>query len=186
MQIVALSGSLRRGSYNTALAHALRERAPSDCTVDVTTPAGIPLYDGDVEADSGVPEPVEALKNRVAAAHGLIIVTPEYNQGVPGVLKNTIDWMSRPPDDIGRVFRGKPVALCGTTLGSAGTRSAQYAWLPTLRTLGTRLYSEHSLLLSKAGDRFDADATLVDEDIGERVAQLIAGFAAFARQQAAE
>ncbi len=186
MQIVALSGSLRRGSYNTALAYALREQAPSECTVTVATPAGIPLYDGDVEAESGIPEPVEALKSRVAAAHGLVLVTPEYNQGVPGVLKNTIDWLTRPPDDIGRVFRGKPVALCGTTLGSAGTRSAQYAWLPTLRTLGSRLYGEHTLMLSKAGDRFDANGSLVDADTRQRVEQLIVGFSAFARQQASE
>ncbi len=183
MRIVALSGSLRRGSYNTALARALCAQAPDDCVVDVATPADIPLYDGDREAESGLPEAVEELKGRLAVADGLILVTPEYNQGVPGVLKNTVDWLTRPPDDIGRVFRGKPVALCGTTLGGAGTRSAQYAWLPTLRTLGTRLYSEQTLLLSRAGDLFDADGSLVDDNTRQRVAQLIAGFATFARQQ---
>lgn len=179
MHIIALSGSLRGGSWNTRLAHALAELAPAGCTVEVATPHGIPLYDGDVEAAEGIPEAVAALKDRVAAADGLVLVTPEYNQGVPGVFKNALDWMTRPPKDIARVFRGKPVALCGATPGGAGTRSAQYAWLPTLRTLGTRLYSEHILFLARAGELFDADGHLVDSDTRERAAALVHGFCRF-------
>ncbi|MDZ7748981.1 MAG: rhomboid family intramembrane serine protease [Halofilum sp. (in: g-proteobacteria)] len=181
MQIIVLSGSLRSGSYNTCLAHALAELAPEGCDVEVATPRGVPVYDGDVEADEGIPDAVAALKDRVAAADGLVLVTPEYNQGVPGPFKNAIDWMTRPPKDIARVFRGKPVALCGATPGGAGTRSAQYAWLPTLRTLGTRLYSEHSLLLARAGELFDTDGRLVDQDMRERAAGLIHGLCTFAR-----
>jgi NAD(P)H-dependent FMN reductase len=181
MEIVALSGSLRQGSWNTALAHALAELAPSGTRVHVATPAGIPVYDGDLEAAEGVPAAVEALKDQVAAAHGLVLVTPEYNQGMPGAFKNTIDWMTRPPKDIARVFRGKPVALCGATPGGAGTRSAQYGWLPTLRTLGTRLYSEHILFVSGAADRFDAEGRLVDEDTRKRAGALMEGFCAFVR-----
>lgn len=181
MNILALSGSLRSGSYNTALAHALAEVAPAGCTVEVATPRGIPLYDGDAEAAEGVPAAVDRLKERVAASDGLVLVTPEYNQGIPGVFKNTVDWLTRPPGDIARVFRAKPVALCGATPGGAGTRSAQYAWLPTLRTLGTRLYAEQILFVARAGDLFDADGHLVDADTRERLARLAEGFTAFVR-----
>lgn len=180
MAIIALSGSLRTGSYNTALARALAELAPAGCEVEVATPRGIPLYDGDAEAADGIPEAVAELKERVAASEGLVLVTPEYNQGVPGVMKNAIDWLSRPPSDVGRIFRGRPVALCGATAGGAGTRSAQYAWLPTLRGLGTRVYSEDTLLVSQAGQRFDESGRLVDEDLRDRARRLIEGFHAFA------
>ncbi len=183
MWLLAISGSLRSGSYNTALAHALRDQAPEYCSAEVATPADIPLYDGDREAASGIPDSVEALKERIVAADGLVLVTPEYNQGIPGVFKNTVDWLTRPPSDVSRVFSGRPVALCGATAGGTGTRSAQYAWLPTLRTLGTRLYSEHVLFLSHAGERFNDSGELVDEDVRERVAKFISGFAAFAVYQ---
>lgn len=179
MQVVALSGSLRAGSYNTALARALVELAPSCCDVQVATPAGVPVYDGDLESGEGVPAVVEGLKDQVAAADGLVLVTPEYNQGVPGPFKNTIDWMTRPPKDIARVFRGRPVALCGATPGGNGTRSAQYAWLPTLRALGTRVYSEHTLFVPNAAERFDADGRLVDDGIRERATALMDGFCRF-------
>lgn len=175
-RLIALSGSLRSGSYNTALARALAERAPEGCEVEVVTPAGIPLYDGDLEAKQGVPAEVESLKDRIAAADGLILVTPEYNQGVPGVMKNTVDWLSRPPADIGRVFGDRAVALCGATPGGAGTRSAQYALLPTLRALGTRVWSGKLLLVSGAGKVFDDQGALVDEDIARRAADFMAGF----------
>ncbi|MEX0731993.1 MAG: NADPH-dependent FMN reductase [Aquisalimonadaceae bacterium] len=179
-RLIALSGSLRRQSYNTALARALAELAPEGWAVDVVTPLGIPLYDGDLEADQGVPEVVTELKDRIAAAAGLIIVTPEYNQGVPGVLKNAVDWLSRPPADIPRVFRARPVAICGASPGGGGTRSAQYAWLPTLRALGVRLYSEHTLLVAGAGNVISADGRLQDKDIRDRAQALMHGFCTFA------
>lgn len=180
-RIVALSGSLRRGSYNTALARALAQRAPDGCEVEVATPADIPVYDGDLESDQGVPAAVERLKDQVVDADGLILVTPEYNQGVPGVLKNTIDWMSRPPNDIGKVFRDRAVAICGATPGGAGTRSAQYALLPTLRTLGTRVWSGQMLFVSGAGKVFDDSGNLIDSNIDSRVTDFIAGFCRFVR-----
>lgn len=179
MEIVALSGSLRAGSFNTALARALAELAPACCEVEVATPAGIPVYDGDLEGNEGVPAVVEQLKDRVAAADGLVLVTPEYNQGVPGPFKNAIDWMTRPPKDIARVFRGRQVALCGATPGGNGTRSAQYAWLPTLRALGTRVYSEQTLFVPNASERFDAEGRLVDDDVRKRAAALMDGFCQF-------
>lgn len=174
--IIALSGSLRAGSWNTRLARALAERAPDDCDVAVVTPAGIPLYDGDLEEAEGIPDSVAALKERIVAADGLLLVTPEYNQGVPGVMKNTIDWLSRPPADIGRVFADRPVALCGATPGGAGTRSAQYALLPTLRALGTRVWSGRTLYVSRTSKLFNDDGQITDEDMDKRLREFIAGF----------
>lgn len=178
-RIVALSGSLRSGSYNTALARALAERAPSGCEVEVCTPAGVPLYDADVESEKGIPEAARQLKDRVAEADGLIIVTPEYNQAVPGVMKNTLDWMTRPPKDIGRVFGDRAVALCGASAGAGGTRASQYALLPTLRALGTRVWSGRMLYVGGAGKVFDESGRLVDEDIDRRATDFIAAFHEF-------
>src|SRR5216683_7475771 len=136
--ILGIAGSLRQGSYNAALLRAAAAAAPASCTVDIASIRGIPLYDGDVEAATGVPDVVETLKDRVAAADGLLLVTPEYNNSIPGVFKNAIDWLSRPPVDILRVFGGKPVAIIGASPGGFGTILSQEAWLPVLRTLGTR------------------------------------------------
>ncbi|MDX1608885.1 MAG: NADPH-dependent FMN reductase [Halofilum sp. (in: g-proteobacteria)] len=179
-RLIALSGSLRSGSYNTALARALAQRAPAGCEVEVVTPADVPLYDGDLEAEHGVPKGVEQLKDRIADADGLILVTPEYNQGVPGVMKNMIDWLSRPPQDIGRVFGDRAVALCGASAGAGGTRAAQYALLPTLRALGTRIWSGKTLYVGPAGRMFDDAGELVDEDIAKRADDFIAGFDRYA------
>ncbi|MCB2057598.1 MAG: NAD(P)H-dependent oxidoreductase, partial [Novosphingobium sp.] len=141
---------------------------------------GVPLYDGDEEAASGLPERVTALKDAVAAADGLLIVSPEYNNSIPGVFKNAIDWMSRPPADSRRVFGGKPVAVIGATPGGWGTVLSQAAWLPVLRMLGTLYWSGGRLMVSKAGTVFDADGTLTDTQIQEQLAAFVAGFAAFA------
>lgn len=178
-QIIALSGSLRKGSWNTRLARSIADRAPDGVNVEVVTPEGIPLYNGDLESTEGVPRMVEALKDRIAASDGLILVTPEYNQGVPGVMKNTIDWLSRPPADIPRVFGDRPVALCGATPGGAGTRSAQYALLPILRALGTRVWSGKTLYVSAASKKFDDQGELADEDTAARASDFIAGFCRF-------
>lgn len=179
-RIITLSGSLRSGSFNTRLARALADRAPGGCDLEVVTPAGIPLYDGDLESKEGVPGAVEALKDRIASADGLVLVTPEYNQGVPGVMKNTIDWLSRPPADIARVFGGRPVAICGATPGGAGTRSAQYALLPTLRALGAQVWSGKTLYVSSARKVLDEQGAVIDEDIEKRIVDFIEGFCRFA------
>jgi len=179
-RIVLLSGSLREGSINTALARALAACAPGAVQCQVLTPAGVPLYDGDVEKAEGVPPTVGALKDHVAAAAGLVVVTPEYNQGVPGVLKNALDWMSRPADDIGRVFRGRPVAVCGATPGRGGTRLGQTALLPTLRGLGMQLWAGGSLFLDGAGSLFDAGGDWTDAQQRERAQRFMAGFATWA------
>lgn len=182
LRIIGLSGSLRRGSYNTALIRAAAELAGDGVTIEPATARGIPLYDGDLEEAEGVPEAVEALKERIAAADGLLIATPEYNNAVPGVLKNAIDWLSRPPKDIGRVFRDRPVAIVGATPGAFGTAHAQAAWLPVIRTLRMRAWFGGRLMLSRAGDAFAADGTLTDEDQQKKLAEFVAGFAAFIRE----
>jgi len=178
--ILGISGSLRRGSYNAALLRALRELAPESVTFEEASIRGIPIYDGDVEAETGIPEPVRALKDRIASVDGLLLVTPEYNNSLPGPFKNAIDWMSRPPSDIPRVFGGRAVALCGATLGPGGTHLAQIAWLPVLRVLGVRPWLGRVLGVPTASKAFDESGALVDEKLRERARAFIAGFAEFA------
>lgn len=179
MTIVAISGSLRKASFNTALLAAAVEAAPAEMRVDVGSIRDIPLYDGDLEAEQGIPAPVKDLKDRIASSAGLLIVTPEYNNSFPGVLKNAIDWLSRPPADIPKVFGDRPVAIMGATPGRAGTILAQTAWLPVLRTLGTRPWWGPRLMVSGAGKTFDAAGKLVDEQVRSQLQAFMAGFAAF-------
>ena len=115
--IIGLPGSVRQGSFNAALLRAAIELAPATIAIETASIAGIPLYNGDEEAAHGIPEPVRALKDRIAAADGLLLATPEYNNSIPGVFKNAIDWLSRPMSDIPRVFGGRAVALMGATPG---------------------------------------------------------------------
>lgn len=178
-RILGLSGSLRQGSFNTGLLRAAADLAPAGTTLEVATIEGIPLYNADVEAADGVPAVVETLKDSIAAADGLLLATPEYNNGIPGVFKNAIDWATRPPADIGRVFGGKPVAVIGASPGGFGTILAQDAWLSVLRTLGTRPWFEGRLMVSRAGKAFDAEGHLTDDDVRARLQKFLDGFAAF-------
>src|SRR2546423_9379219 len=155
--IVGISGSLRKGSFNTALLRAAIDVAPAGTTIDIQSIRDIPLYDGDVEVATGVPAAVQALKDRIAAADGVLIATPEYNNSIPGVVKNAIDWLSRPASDIPRVFRDKKVAIIGATPGQGGTLLSQAAWLPILRTLGVHPFFGGRLGVSGANKVFDAD-----------------------------
>jgi NAD(P)H-dependent FMN reductase len=175
--VIGISGSLRRASFNTALLRAAAGLAPAGLTIEVASIREIPLYDGDLEAEHGIPEPVRALKDRIAAADGLLIVTPEYNNSIPGVLKNAIDWLSRPAADIGRVFRGKHVAMMGATPGQGGTALAHTAWLPVLRTLGTQPWFGPRLYVSSASKVFDADGHVIDEATRASLEKFVAGFA---------
>jgi len=179
-RIVGIAGSLRRASFNSALLRAAAERAPAGTEVEIASIAGIPLYDGDVESEQGIPVAVSELKERIASADALLIVTPEYNNSVPGVLKNAVDWLSRPSKDVARVFGDKPVALMGATTGMGGTRLAQNAWLPVLRTLGARAWFGKQLYVTGAAQAFDAEGKLVDEKVAKLLAEFMAKFAAFA------
>jgi len=181
--IIGLCGSLRRGSFNLMLLRAAVDAAPPGASIETESIREIPLYDGDVEAEQGVPASVQRLKDRIAAADGLLIVTPEYNNSIPGVLKNAIDWLTRPPADIPRVFRGRPVAIIGATPGQGGTTLSQAAWLPVVRTLGMRPWFEGRLQISGAGKVFDSDGRVVDERTRDRIRSFMEGFAAFAEQE---
>lgn len=179
-RIIGLIGSLRRGSFNASLLRAAIELAPADVVIEPVSIREIPLYDGDVEAEHGIPAYVASLKDRIAAAHGLILATPEYNNSIPGVLKNAVDWLTRPASDIARVFGGKPVALMGASPGAAGTAMSQAAWLPVLRTLGTQPFFGGRLQVGSASKVFDAEGRLTDEAVRARTAQFVASFAVFA------
>jgi chromate reductase, NAD(P)H dehydrogenase (quinone) len=178
-KLIGLSGSLRRGSFNTALLRAAAGLMPAGSELSARTLHGIPLYDGDVETSLGIPPVVAELKDTIAAADGLLLVTPEYNNSIPGVFKNAIDWLSRPPADIARVFRGKPVAIMGASPGGFGTVLSQAAWLPVLRTLGTNPWFGTKLLVAKAGSVFDASGMLTDDKVKEQLRQFVQGFVGF-------
>lgn len=177
--IIGLAGSLRKQSYNRKLLRAAAELAPEGVTIAVESIEGIPLYNGDVESAEGIPAIVARLKDRIASSDGLLLVTPEYNNSIPGPFKNAIDWLTRPPKDIARVFHGRPVGVIGATPGSGGTRLSQTAWLPVLRTLSTRPFFGKSLYLAKAGDAFDESGRLADGALKERLAQYVTEFARF-------
>jgi chromate reductase len=179
--LIGLSGSLREASFNSALLRNAAGLMPKDAELLVESIRGIPLYDGDVEAEAGIPEKVAALKDAIAAADGLLLVTPEYNNSIPGVFKNAVDWLSRPPADIKRVFGGKPVAVIGASQGGFGTILSQNAWLPVLHTLGALLWSERRLLVSRARTVFGEDGTLSDQKTEEQLRGFLEGFVAFVR-----
>jgi NAD(P)H-dependent FMN reductase len=180
-QLLGISGSLRRGSFNTALLNAAATLMPADATLEVRTLHGVPLYDADVEAAAGAPPAVAALKEAFAAADGVLLATPEYNNGIPGVFKNGIDWLSRPPADVPRLFAGKPIALIGASPGGFGTVLSQAAWLPVLRTLRTRPWFGGQLLVSRAGGVFDETGALKDAGIREQLQKFLAGFVEYVR-----
>lgn len=177
--IVGIAGSLRAGSYNAALLRAAALFAPEGTTVDIASIRGIPLYDGDLEAEHGVPEVVSELKERIARADGLLLVTPEYNGSMPGVLKNALDWLSRPASDVALVFGQRPVALMGASPGQLGTALAQAAWLPILRSLGMRPWFGPRVQVGSASKVFDAQGELVDERVCKHVADFMGGFSQF-------
>ncbi len=177
--VVGIAGALRRGSYNAALLRAAVALAPPGLSIEVASIRDIPLYDGDLEAEHGIPEPVRVLKDRIAAADGLLVVTPEYNNSIPGVLKNVIDWLSRPPGDIPRVFGGKPAGLMGATPGMGGTALAHAAWLPVLRTLGTQTWFGPRVYVSNAAKVFDTEGRVLDERVRASLAKYLRGFSDF-------
>ena len=182
-KLVAISGSLRKGSFNTALMRAAIAMAPDGVEIVEGSIRGIPLYDGDEETANGVPEAAAKLKDLVAAADGVMLFTPEYNNSIPGVLKNAIDWMTRPAADISRVFSDKPFAIAGASPGNFGTVLSQEAWLPVMRTLRTRPWFGMKLMVSKAGSVFDPDGRIVDEATDKRLRDFVDGFAAFVRER---
>lgn len=172
--ILGFSGSLRRGSYNTALLRAAAEITP----IEIVSIRGFPLYDADVEAEQGTPAIVLELRERLAAADGLLIASPEYNGAMSGVAKNAIDWLSRPFKDIPRVFGNLPVALMGATNGRGGAILSQASWLPVLRALGTHAWFGRQMNVSGAAALFDENG-LRDEETRKKLERFVTEFAAF-------
>jgi NAD(P)H-dependent FMN reductase len=178
-RIIGIAGSLRKGSYNAALLRAAATASPAGMEVEIGAIAGIPLYDGDLEAEQGIPELVRALQEKIAGADGLLLVTPEYNASMPGVLKNAVDWLSRPPKGAAAVFGDRPVAIIGATPGMGGTRLAQAAWLPIFRNLGARVYVGKQLYVATAAKVFNAECALIDNTVRSLLSEFMAGFASF-------
>ena len=175
-QIIGLSGSLRKGSFNAGLLRAARDLAPEGTEIQIGSILDVPLYNADEEAAHGLPASVQRLQAQLQAADGLLLVTPEYNNGIPGVFKNAIDWMSRGPGLA--YFVGKPVALLGASPGGFGTVLAQNDWLPVLRTLKAELWAEGRMLVSRASGLFDENGALTDDRTRAALRDFIAGYSA--------
>src|SRR5215475_7369828 len=182
--ILAIAGSLREKSFNAMLLRAAAELAPAGTTVEAASIKDIPLYDGDHETSAGIPPAVQALKDRIAAAPGVLLVTPEYNNSLPGVFKNAIDWTSRPSAEISRIYGGKPIGVIGATPGQGGTGLAQAAWLPVLRTLGALPFFGARVQVASAGKVFDEHGRLVDPTVRGQIEKYMAAFAAFVARNA--
>jgi chromate reductase, NAD(P)H dehydrogenase (quinone) len=184
MRILALGGSLREASRNRALLHEAAALAPAGTELDLGRLAvigSLPLYNQDLLERDGLPPGAAELKDALRAADGLLIATPEYNWGIPGFLKNAIDWASRPPNEIPRVFGDLPVALIGAG-GGAGTRFAQNAWLSVFRFLKMRPWFGDWLYIDRAGERFDQHNRLTDAATREQLRAVISGFATYCAQ----
>jgi chromate reductase, NAD(P)H dehydrogenase (quinone) len=180
VRILALGGSLRQASFNRALLREAAALAPGGTELDlglVGLIRALPLFDQDLLDRDEPPAEVAMLKDALRAADGLLIATPEYNWSIPGFLKNAIDWASRPSSDVPAVFGDLPVALIGAG-GSAGTRLAQAAWLPVFRYLRMRPWSERTLYVDRAREKFDGHGRLADEATREQLRAVVAGFAA--------
>src|SRR5688572_17305101 len=161
------------------LLRAAAEAMPAGAALEIASIRDIPLYDADLESGQGIPPAVQQLKDRIAAADGLLIATPEYNNSMPGVLKNAIDWLSRPSADIPRVFRGPPLGFIGATPGMGGTLLSQAAWLPVWRILGVLPFFEGRVIVSGAGKVFDDSGRISDAPTAARVREYVEAFTAF-------
>jgi len=178
LRIAGISGSLREGSYNTHSLRAAAEVAPEDMELDIITLHDQPLYNRDVE-ERGWPEPVAALRERVAKADAVLFATPEYNYGIPGVLKNAIDWLSRPEGDA--PLNGKPAAIIGATPSMVGTARAQSHMREFAFYNAMPLLCTHEILFARAGEKFDSSGALVDFESRRRLGDMMIGFGEWIR-----
>jgi chromate reductase, NAD(P)H dehydrogenase (quinone) len=178
--IVGLAGSLRRESYNRALLRAAIQLAPAGVAVESFERLGeIPPYSDDVRL-RGLPDPVAELWQVIAGADAVLVVTPEYNYGVPGVLKNALDWVSRPPSE--SPLRHKPVAIMGASTGNFGTARAQLALRQTFQFVESYVLLKPEIMVFRAAERFDDAGELTDETTRELVAQQLDALVAWARR----
>lgn len=173
MNVLALSGSLRKESFNTALLRALQPLAPEGMVIRIAEIRSLPLYDQDAEVS--FPAEAKALKDAVEAADGIIIATPEYNRSVPGVLKNAIDWVSRPWGQ--NSFAGKPVLTMGVSVGRIGTAVAQSHLRQILAYLDTRIVGQPELYFGPAGEVLDESGAIANEATKELLTKALAALA---------
>jgi chromate reductase, NAD(P)H dehydrogenase (quinone) len=159
IRILGISGSLRKGSYNSAALRIAQGLVPAGASLEIFDISPIPLYNEDVRAE-GFPEPVQRLRDKIAAADALLLVTPEYNFSTSGVLKNAIDWASRPPE---QPFNEKPTALMGASAGNLGTARAQYHLRQTGVFLNMRFINKPEVFIGAAHTKFDAAGNLTDD-----------------------
>ena len=169
VHILGISGSLRKASYNTGLLHAAVELAPSNCQIEIFSLKDIPLFNQDLEKNP--PEAVIQFKAKIRAADAILIADPEYNYSMSGVLKNAIDWASRPYGD--NAWDGKRVAMMGATIGTLGTARAQYHLRQVFVTLNMYPLNKPEVMIPAAQDKFDANGKLTDASVRKRVADLL-------------
>lgn len=169
VKVLGISGSLRKGSYNTAALRAAGELAPDGMTIDTADISGLPLYNDDVRA-AGYPAVVQTFRDQLARADALLFVTPEYNFSVSGVLKNAIDWGSRPPD---QPFNGKPIAVMGASGGAQGTSRAQYHLRQMCVFLNMYPVNKPEVFIGNASSKFDEAGRLTDQPTRDFIAQLL-------------
>jgi chromate reductase len=174
IRVLAISGSLRRGSFNTAALRAAVELAPEGMSIELFTLDGIPNFDEDTEAGAGPSEAVLRLRESVAAADALLIATPEYNRSIPGVLKNALDWASR--GGLESPLRGKPAAILGAG-GRFGTVRAQGHLREILRYSRLRVVDYPEVMIDDAKSRFDSEGRLTDERFRSQIRRLLEALA---------
>ncbi len=179
LRVLGIAGSLRRASTNRGLLRAAAETAPDGMSVEVFDLAGLPLYDADLDGEDP-PDPVRRLKEAIGGADALLVACPEYNYGMTGVLKNAIDWASRPPKD--SPLRGKPAAILGASTGLMGTVRAQLTLRQSFLFTRTLVLPEPEVYVNRAGDKFDAAGDLTDEDTRNRVRALLEALEAWVRR----
>ncbi len=169
VHILGIAGSLRRGSYNRAALRAVTQLVPQDATLEIFELDGIPGFNQDEEQNP--PAKVADFKRRIRAADAILIVTPEYNYSVPGVLKNAIDWASRPYGD--SAWSGKPVAIMGASIGTIGTARAQYHLRQVFVFLNMFPVNQPEVMIGNAAERFDAQGNLTDETTKDFIRKLL-------------
>jgi chromate reductase, NAD(P)H dehydrogenase (quinone) len=179
MKIIAISGSLRRGSTNTMLLQTVQKLAPPELDIEIASIREIPLFDEDLETAQGKPAAVAKLQERIRAADGVIIATPEYNFSVPGVLKNATDWLSRD----GNPFKWKRVGVMGASGGPVGTARSQYHLRQNLQGLEAIVMPKPEIFVSNSAQKFDPDGNLVDDSTRKVIVTWLAAFRAWLEEK---
>jgi chromate reductase, NAD(P)H dehydrogenase (quinone) len=180
LRVIGVPGSLRRASLNRALLRAARELAPHGLRIDIEELHAIPLFNADLDGPEA-PASVARLRQAVGAADGLLLVTPEYNHGVSGVLKNAIDWLSQPRRD--NALDRKPTAMMGASTGPAGTARGQTQLRQSFVLTNTPVMLQPEILVGRAQEKFDAEGRLVDPTTRQYVAEFLVQFERFIREQ---